>query len=182
MAEPLSRQFFGINIRLLSALGYYPPDTNLLWYKIKAYVLFSLCGLFIPICGSLYFLLHENVTEDEISEHAFVVAQMSCLILKFLSTISKSERLKKCVNYFDSLRFQPKNEAQKAKINEYAWATKRNTRVYLIAAIVSIGFWIVRPYFQRGRTLPIVLWLPFETSSLNLVVFLGFYLFIVLGR
>ncbi|RZB38835.1 7tm 6 domain containing protein, partial [Asbolus verrucosus] len=173
------KQSFSINLRVMGAFGLYPFKTSRFLYKVRAYFLYSVFTLPIPILGTLYFILSEEINAA-LDENAFLIAEMACQITKLFPFISNSDKIRKCIHYFELSFFMTYTDKQKKIIDRCSRICRRNTTVFLVSIIGGNIFWATRPFFSKEQKLPVDVWLPCNLMA-GTKIFYSVYLFLVMG-
>ena len=180
--QNITQRSFGINLILMTILNLYPPDKLTFSFKVRAYSIFLISVPPIPVFGVLYFLVEKGLTTTEFNENAFLIAEMTCQVGKFLPFITNGTRIKKCIHFFESVQFAPQQKRQKEIINKCCRTCKRNSMIFLVSIVAGIIFFASKPLLMgKGHKLPANIWLPFDSKS-NPVVFGWVYVFIIFGK
>lgn len=175
--ELLSHSCFGINIRIMSSLFLYHPEKMHFFKVFRACCLVTLFGLSIPLFGSLFFVFNSNLTEEQINNDAFLVAQMACQFWKLLICVLNMTKIKECIIYFDASKNNSLKQRQLSIINESVKICRRNTIIFLVCIISGNIFWVSRPFMMGSKvTLPVDFWLPFDTNNSKIFPFVYAFL------
>ncbi|XP_068909818.1 odorant receptor Or1-like [Tenebrio molitor] len=172
-------QSFRINLRVMRIFHLYPPEESTRWFQIRAYVMHLLFVMPVPTLGILYLLLEDNLDIERVNYNAAFLAQTTCFITKILPFIRNGQRIKQCIMFFESPFFALKNDQHKIIMNNCIKICQRNTLIFFIFVIGSVGTWSTKPLFWQGRNLPVDVWLPFSTVKATNYYFI--YIFLVTG-
>jgi hypothetical protein len=173
-------QSFRINLRVMRIFHLYPPEESTRWFQIRAYVMHLLFVMPVPTLGVLYLLLEDNLDMERVNYNAAFLAQTTCFITKILPFIRNGQRIKQCIMFFESPFFALKNDQHKIIMNNCIKICQRNTLIFFIFVIGSVGTWSTKPLFWQGRNLPVDVWLPFSTAKATNYYFI--YIFLVTGK
>ncbi|RZB38719.1 7tm 6 and/or Iso dh domain containing protein, partial [Asbolus verrucosus] len=142
-------------------VGLYPPEKNSRLFKVYAYILYFIALTPTSVLGFLDIYLKEDVDVVEMSYSALISIQMAFFTMKLSPFIRNGNKIKKCINYFESPNFDLFNKEHKKIIEESVDVCRRNSVVFLGGVIVSFCFWSVTP-FWRANNLPLDVWVPFD--------------------
>ncbi|RZC32666.1 7tm 6 domain containing protein, partial [Asbolus verrucosus] len=174
------KQSFSINLRLMGAFGLYPPETSGFLYKVQAYFLYSAFTLPIPILGTLYFILDEEINAA-LDGNAFLIVEMACQITKLFTFIRNGDKIRKCIHYFEKPFFANYTDKQKKIIDRCSRICRRNSIIFLVSIIGGNIFWATRPFFSKEQKFPVDVWFPYNPMA-GTKIFYSVYLFLVMGN
>jgi hypothetical protein len=174
------KQSFSVNLRIMRALGLYPPRKYKNLYKVLGFFMYSLFMICIGLLGFLYLLLDENIDIVQIADNAFLLSEMACYIIKFFPFINNGDEIKKCIHYFESPFFRVSSDKQKQIIESCNSTCRRINTIFLIFVTGSVTSWAVKPFFWKHYRLPVDVWLPFDATATPQIYY-PVYSFLVLG-
>jgi hypothetical protein len=154
------QESFGVNLSVLKALYLYTSEKATRSYKVRAFVIYFLFIFYVPILGMLYFVLEENIDMKRVGDNAFVLAEVCCYTTKLLPFITKAQRIKNCIHYFESPHFVTFGKNQKIIIDDCVSICKRNSWIFIISLTGGFLLWAIKPFFLKDYRLPIDVWLP----------------------
>lgn len=162
-----SKKLFGINLKIVQFLGYYPPTKNKLLYKIYSWTMFWFFTFPVPIITLTFLLKKENVNLELISQNAFAICETTSFVLKLFHFIVNSEKIHYSVCLVnlpicDSL--SQNSEANTAMLNECINECKRNVKLFVSFCIIATISWAIVPFYENGYKLPLDVWVPYDYS------------------
>ncbi|RZC40711.1 7tm 6 domain containing protein [Asbolus verrucosus] len=104
---------------------------------------------------------------------------MAFFTIKLFPFIRSGSKIKLCINYLDSSYFAMFRKDQKKVIEECVNVNRRNSMVFFVGVIVSLGLWNLTVLW-RDNKLPLNLWVPFSPTE-NIMNFCIVYLIITIG-
>ncbi|RZC42959.1 7tm 6 domain containing protein, partial [Asbolus verrucosus] len=178
--EGVIQRSFSINLRVMKACYLYPPLQHKCLYKMAAYLMHLCFVMLVPTLGILHLLLEDNLDMERVNYNAAFLAQTTCFTTKLLPFIRDGQRIRKCIDYFDSSLFTVTRQKQKTIIDNCIKVCRRNTFIFLVCAGGAVGSWATKPFFWEGHKLPVDVWLPFNTSE-KLIIYYPVYFIIAIG-
>lgn len=182
MPDLVSRSI-GINIMGLRIFGLYPPDCHKYKniYKIHTYTMYITCIVSVPLLGALNLLLSPNLSLKQIADNAFLIAELGCFIPKLWPFVRHAERLKNCINFFQSPVFSVTRTEHQRIENECVQMCKRATAIFFLCVCFGFASWSSRPISWAGHTFPTEIWLPFDPKNAPKSYIATVYLYLVIG-
>ncbi|RZC35751.1 7tm 6 domain containing protein, partial [Asbolus verrucosus] len=178
--KSLVKRSFGVNLYVMKYVCMYPPEKPTRLFKLGAYIMYLLLTVPVPVLGSLYFFLEEDIPLDRVGDNAFALAQATVCVFKFAPFIINGDQIKKCIHYFESPLPIVFNDKQRNMVKASSNICRRNSRVFFILLICGYTLWSCRPFLLTEYRFPIDLWLPLNPLK-KMTFFYSIYLYIVLA-
>ena len=159
----------------------YPPDKYKPLYRIHTYIMYFLLVVPIPVLECVYLFLQEDLRFTQIADSVFLLAELVCFVLKLYPFLNNSERIKRCIHYFDSAIFEVVRSEHEEILKECVKMCRRTSALFLAAVTGGFISWSSRPISWKNHVFPTDLWLPFDVKTAPRSYISCTYVYIVMG-
>ena len=175
------QQSFRFNLKAMRFFFLYPPDKYKPLYRIHTYIMYFLLVVPIPVLECVYLFLQEDLRFTQIADSVFLLAELVCFVLKLYPFLNNSERIKRCIHYFDSAIFEVVRSEHEEILKECVKMCRRTSALFLAAVTGGFISWSSRPISWKNHVFPTDLWLPFDVKTAPRSYISCTYVYIVMG-
>jgi hypothetical protein len=177
----LVKKMFGVNLKVMRLLGFYPSQEYRKSYKLYSYTVYCLFTTIIPVLASVHLITDPKVDLNKIADSAFIICQLGCFIIKMLPLINNADQIRSSIYIIEQPIFVAYSSKQEKIIEECIAICKRSSWFFLIFCIACVISWGITPFFDKEYKLPIDVWLPYDFKA-NLGLYLLSFVYIVAGE
>lgn len=174
-------QCFGMNLKIIRYLGYYPPQKNTFLYKLYSYAVYFFIVIPIPTLMITFLLTQEQLDLEMISNSAFPICELGSFIFRLPRFIIDCDQIHKSISLVELPVFLTFSKDQELIIKKCIFSYHRYIRVYLGFCILAWLCWAIVPFFAEKYILPVSIWVPVDISHGGLA-YICFYVYLVIGK
>lgn len=173
---------FGMNLKIIKFIGYYPPQKYRVLYKIYSYVVYFVIVIPIPTLMIVFLLTQKELDMETISNSAFPICELGSFIFRLPRFILDCDKIHKSISLVELPIFLTYSKNQELIIiKKCIFRYHRYIKVYLGFCIAAWICWTIAPLFANKYILPVNIWVPVDISQGG-IPYICFYVYLVIGK
>ncbi|KAJ3666994.1 hypothetical protein Zmor_002405 [Zophobas morio] len=173
------QQSFSVSLRAMRFFFLYPPDKHKTLYRICTHVMYFVFIVPFPSLQFLNLVLQENLDFSQIADNVFLLAEIMCFLPKLYPFLGNSERIKKCIHYFDGAFFEVVRTEHEEILKQCMKMCRGTAILFLVAVTGAYISWSTRPISWKNHIFPVDLWMPYDVKTAPVTYIVGTYLYIL---
>ncbi|KAK9884864.1 hypothetical protein WA026_009086 [Henosepilachna vigintioctopunctata] len=152
---------FGLQLLIMKSFGMFPSNSV---SKMYGYVMYILTIWIFPFLVVAHATYDNQANIISISENWFFLPEMWVLIVKIIPFLNKKDEINDLMVRIQSGTFVPRLEKHQKIVKNCARECRNLFIYFCCCAFIAILFWAAKPFYDKAKTLPIEVFLPYEMS------------------